>query len=81
MDAADKVRITVQVLNGATGEVREVTARVSAASEEDAVNILFARARKDDFYYRFLGNDGVIDPVNDGAFSIYKDSQTYWALE
>lgn len=76
-----KVRITAQVLNGATGEVREVIANVTADSEQDAVNKLFAHARKDDYYYRFLGHDGVIAPIVDGAAALTYQSQAYWALE
>lgn len=77
----DKIRITVQVLNGATGEIREVVAHVPSTSEQDAVNKLFARARKDDYYYRFLGHDNVISPTIDGAVSLTHESQIYWALE
>lgn len=72
----DKVRITAQVLNGATGEVREIVANVTATDEQDAVNKLFARARQDDYYYRFLGHDGVIAPAN--ADSLTYNGQTYW---
>lgn len=75
----EKVRITAQVLNGATGEVREMVANVAAAGEQDAVNKLFSRARKDDFYYRFLGHAGVIDPV--GATAVAYNNQTYWSNE
>lgn len=77
----DKIRITAQVLNGATGEVREVVANVAAVDEQDAVNKLFAVARRDDFYYRFLGMDSVIAPLVDGAVSVPYQSMTYWALE
>ena len=77
----DKQRITAQVLNGATGEVREVVAHVPAASEQEAVNALFKRARKDDHYYRFLGHSGVIAPVNANAVSLTHENQTYWALK
>jgi hypothetical protein len=72
-------RITVQVLNGATGEVREVVANVKASGEQDAVNKLFAHARHDDYYYRFLGLHGVLSPV-DGTAIEYQ-TQEYWALE
>ena len=75
------MRITVQILNGATGECREVVANVKAASEQDAVNTLFARARKDDYYYRFLGMHSVLSPVNDAARPVTHENQTYWALE
>ena len=44
--ANTKQRITAQVLNGATGEMREVIAHVEAETEQDAVNKLFARARR-----------------------------------
>lgn len=74
----DKVRITAQVLNGATGEVREVVANVEAKDEQDAVNKLFARGRRDDYYYRFLGNDGVIAPST-FAESLTYQGQVYWA--
>jgi hypothetical protein len=76
-----KVRIAVEVLNGATGEVREVVARVAAAGEQDAVNALFARGRKDDYCYRFLGRAGVIAPVSDHAVAVQWQNQTYWSLE
>lgn len=75
------MRITVQVLNGATGEVREVTANVAANSEGEAVAKLFAKARRDDYYYRFLGRDGVINPNHANAVPLVHQSQTFWALE
>jgi hypothetical protein len=78
---ADKTRITVQVLNGATGEVREVVANVATDNEQDAVNKLFANARKDDYYYRFLGFHGILDPTIAGATKVNYQAQTYWALE
>lgn len=78
---APRVRITAQVLNGATGEIREVVANVAAASEQDAVNVLFSKARKDDFYYRFLTESGVIGPQNPNAVALDYQNQTYWALE
>jgi hypothetical protein len=76
-----KVRVTAQVLNGATGEIREVIANVAANSEQEAVDKLFTRARKDDFYYRFLGQRGVVLPMVDGAIPVVYENQTYWALE
>jgi hypothetical protein len=76
-----KIRITAQVLNGATGEVREVTANVTANNEQDAVNKLFAHARQDDFYYRFLGSYGVIVPTLNGATPLVHQTMQYWALE
>lgn len=76
-----KYRITAQILNGATGEVREVVANVAGDSEQDAVNKLFTQARRDDFYYRFLGMDSVIAPTITGATPVPYQSQTYWALE
>jgi hypothetical protein len=75
----DKVRITAQVLNGATGEVREVVANVKASDEQDAVNKLFANARTDDYYYRFLGHASVINPI--GGTALEYSNQTYWAKE
>lgn len=74
-----KKRITVQVLNGSTGEVREVVANVTADTEQDAVNALFARARRDDYYYQFLGMDGLLTP--NGGTPITYQAQEYWALE
>lgn len=62
-----KIRITAQVLNGATGEIREVIANVTAVSDQHAVTVLFEKARKDDFYYRFLTSSGVIGPQNPNA--------------
>lgn len=64
------IRITAQVLNGATGEIREVVANVKAFGEQDAANKLFSNARRDDFYYRFLGMHGVIVPTVKGAVSV-----------
>jgi len=77
----DKIRITVQVLNGSTGEVRELTANVAAIDEQEAVNTLFTKARKDDYYYRFLGHNGILNPINDRAKAITHHNQTYWELE
>lgn len=77
----DKVRITAQVLNGATGQVREIVANVPAADEQAAVNELFSHARKDDYYYRFLGMRSVVSPTIVGAVSLEYQNQTYWALE
>jgi len=72
-------RITVQVLNGSTGEVREVVANVAADTEQDAVSKLFAQARSDDYYYRFLGMHGILAPT--GGTSVMYQAQEYWALE
>lgn len=72
-------RITVQVLNGATGEMREVIAKLKATDEQDAVNLIFLRARRDDYYYRFLGTQGVIAPSK--GVSLTYGSQEYWAAE
>lgn len=80
-ETAPKVRLTVQVLNGATGEVREVVAHVPAVSDQDAVNKLFARARKDDYYYRFLTESGIVGPQNQHAHAVTHETMTYWALE
>lgn len=77
----ERVRLTVQVLNGATGEVREVSANVKATDEQDATNKVFAHARKDDYYYRFLGMHGVIAPTGASATPVKWQEQTYWALE
>lgn len=76
-----KHRIAVQVLNGATGEIREVVAKVTAADEQEAVNKIFALARTDDYYYRFLGMSGVVSPTIDGAVEVPYQAKTYWALE
>lgn len=76
-----KHKITAQVLNGATGEIREVIANVDAETEQHAVNKLFAHARRDDYYYRFLGHDGVIAPKINGAVSLHYQTQMFWALE
>jgi hypothetical protein len=76
-----KQRITAQVLNGSTGEVREVVANVPAENEQDAVNTLFTRARKDDYYYRFIGHSGVIEPSMQQKQPIHYACNTYWALE
>lgn len=78
---SDKLRITAQVLNGATGEIREVVANVLADNEQDAVNKLFAHARRDDYYYRFLGMYGVLVPTVQGAKPVEHETMTYWALE
>ena len=59
-------RIAVRVLNGRDGSVREVVANVKALSESAAVEALFTRARRDDYYYRFLGRSGVLEP-SDGT--------------
>jgi len=72
-------RITAQVLNGSTGEVREVVAHLQAHSEQEAVDQLFARARRDDYYYRFLGAHGVIEPAVSEKQPIHYSCNTYWA--
>ena len=83
MDTQVKQRIAVEVLNGATGEVREVVAHVAAPSEQAAVDMLFARARQDDYYYRFLGMRSVIEPTGDQtpATRVLHQNQTFWARE
>lgn len=74
-------KITVQVLNGATGEVREVIAHVVAAkSEQEAVDSMFKSARQDDHYFRFLGRNSVIVPTNNATPVTY-NNQTYFARE
>lgn len=75
------MRITVQVLNGATGEVREVIANMNVDDEQSAVNMLFQRARRDDYYYRFLGSHGVIAPTTQPAKLVEHETMTYWARE
>jgi hypothetical protein len=74
-------RITVQVLNGATGEYREVVAKVDTKDTQEAVNKLFSSARRDDYYYRFLSRDGVIAPTLQGGVPLTYQDQTYWAYE
>lgn len=74
-------RITAQVLNGATGEIREVVANVAESSEQAAVDTLFANARKDDYYYRFLGHASVIEPSTMAKTPVLYSEQTYWAAE
>jgi hypothetical protein len=78
-DSMQSFRITAQVLNGATGEVREIVANVKAASEQDAVDKLFSKARRDDYYYRFLGHAGVINPT--GGVALVYQNQTYYSAE
>ena len=73
------MRITAQVLNGATGEIREIIANVAASDEQSAVDTLFAGARQDDYYYRFLGHGGVIAPQ--GGTPVEYQSQRYWSRE
>ena len=72
-------RITVQVLNGATGEVHEVVANVAAETEQEAVAALFARARRDDYYYRFMGRYGLLAP--DGGTALESNGMTYYSRE
>jgi len=72
------IPITVQVLNGATGEIRELIAHVPAKDEQEAVNKLFASARRDDYYYRFLGEDGAIAPISCEATSFTYQNQEFW---
>ncbi len=72
-----KYRITIQALNGATGEIRELVANIKAQSEQEAANTLFSRARKDDYYFRFLGHRSVITPNNGTPVSF--NGQTYYS--
>ena len=74
------MKITVHILNGATGEVREVVAKVNAPSPQAAINILFARARRDDYYFRFF-HDGAVTPPTVPATSVEYQDITYWANE
>lgn len=74
-------RITVLVLNGATGEVREVVANVTADDEQSAVNKLFYYARRDDYYYRFLGRAGGFAPTEPLGTPVQHDGHTFYALE
>ncbi|MGP1664796.1 MAG: hypothetical protein ACTS5I_02540, partial [Rhodanobacter sp.] len=62
---------------GSTGEVREVSASVHAHDEQEAVSKLMGMARRDDYYYRFLGRRGVLTP---GGFDdkLEHDGQTYF---
>jgi hypothetical protein len=69
--------ITVQVLNGATGEVREVRARVKADSEQGAVDKLMGIARQDDSYYRFLGIRGLLKPTAFASTVTYSGSEYF----
>lgn len=73
------MRITVQVLNGATGEVRELVANVARSSEQEAVDALFSNARRDDYYYRFMGQRSVLAPA--GGTATDYNGMTYWARE
>lgn len=74
------IRLTVQVLNGATGEIREITANVKAVSDQDAVNKVMATGRTDDYYYRFLCGDAVTPPTIKTTAVEYQ-GMTYWARE
>lgn len=76
-----KIRIATQVLNGATGEVREIVANVEADTEQQAVDKLFFHVRKDDYYYRFLGMHGVINPSASNAVSMSHQNQIYWEAQ
>lgn len=78
--AAEKIRVTAQVLNGATGQIYEVVANVAADNEQDAVDLLFSKARTDDYYYRFLGRCGVVEPSQQ-ANPFHYSGQTYFARE
>lgn len=79
MDTNTTQRITVQVLNGATGEIREVIARREADTEQAAVDAIMAQARRDDYYYRFLGMRGVIAPTTGFDSTLEHEGQTYFA--
>lgn len=75
------MRITVQILNGASGKVLEVVADVDAPSPQAAVNILLDRARRGGTsYFRFL-SDGAVTPPTMPATVVEYRGQTYWANE
>lgn len=69
--------ITVQVLSLIDGSLREVTANVKAATEQDAVNALFAIA-KDEMAYKYLGHDGIIVPVGQEPYTFPKYAEGNW---
>lgn len=70
-------RITVQCLSLIDGSVREVTANVTADSEQDAVNKLFAIA-KDEMAYKYLGHDGIIGPEGQTPYTFPKYAEGNW---
>jgi hypothetical protein len=74
-----KQRITVQCLSMIDGSVREVVANVTAETEQDAVNKLYAIG-KDEIAYRYLGGNGILSPSQPliPAFSTkYADGEWY----
>lgn len=74
---AERQRITVQVLSLIDGSFREVTANVTAATEQDAVNALYAIA-KDEMAYKYLGHDGVIAPEGAAPYTFPKYAEGNW---
>lgn len=79
LEGQPDMRITVQVLNGATGEVREIVAKVEATNEQNAVDKLMSIARKDDYYYRFLGHSRIINPTK--GTELVHNNMIYWSAE
>lgn len=72
-----KQRITVQCLSLIHGELREVTTTVTADSEQEAVNKLFAIA-KDEMAYKYLGHDSIIAPTGQEAYTFPKYAEGNW---
>jgi len=71
-------RITVQVLNGATGETRELVMDPKGKTEQESVDIIFRNARLDDYYYRFLGMRSVLTPSSKAASPFQYSGQTWF---
>lgn len=72
-----KHRITVQCLSLIDGSLREVVATVNATTEQDAVNLLFARA-KDEIAYKYLGHDGILAPAGQEPYTFPKYAEGNW---